>query len=196
MNDKLVIAAMAALIGSVFGAGSVLFLSGKTSYDYLEVRNLTITGQAALIDPSGKEGVVIKEGSVLANNVVFGEKFIGTQYQGRVFVGNLIFTSPDDLVATPTEQWRFFTEMRSSNETGGEMIVRSSNGPNTVGQPINSGCLLRTGFGVNDQPQMFLRVNQNGRKFPVAFDLPPNTKPVPDTEAPAMATDPAAPKPQ
>ena len=203
MNDKIVTAVIAGLIGGIFGACAVLFFSGKTTFEHLEVGNLTITRQATLLDKDGKDDIVLKEGSVLANNLILGKKFIGTQYQGRVFVGNHIFTSPDDLVATPMEQWRFFTEIRSSNDTGGEMIVRSPNGANTVGQPVNNGSLLRTGFNNNDQPQMFFHVNQSGLRVPVAFAVPdqkpsaertPVEQPISGTTN--IATDPGTPKPQ
>ena len=214
MSEKLLSTVVAALVGGIFGAVTVFFFSGQTKFDNLEVGNLTITGQATLLDKTGKEDVVLKEGSVLANNVILSKKFIGTQYQGHVFVGNRMFTSPDDLVATPMEQWRFFTEIGSSPEMGGEMIVRSPNGANVVGQPVNNGVMLRTGFDKDDSPQMFALVNQNGMRLPVPFLRPgPAQQPgaaagesAPTAQAassqekvngtPAVAADPAAPKAQ
>jgi hypothetical protein len=181
MSEKIVSTLFSAFVGGAVGVCVVFFLPSKTKFDTLEVGKLTITTQATLLNAEGKDDVVIKEGSVLANNVILGKKFIGTQYQGHVFVGNRMFTSPDDLVGTPMEQWKFFTEIGSSKEMGGEMIVRSPNGANIVGQPVNSGVLLRTGFDQGDNPQIFARVNQNNMTLPVPF-LRPQQADAPKTE--------------
>ncbi|MDR3196278.1 MAG: hypothetical protein LBU34_00280 [Planctomycetaceae bacterium] len=162
MSEKIVSSLFSALIGGIVGACVVFFMSGKTKFDALEVGSLKITKQATLFNAEGKEDVIIKEGSVLANNVILGKKFIGTQYQGHVFVGNRIFTSPDDLTLTPMDKWKFFTEIGSSEELGGELIVRSPHGANVVGQPVNDGILFRAGFAKDDAPQLFVKSNQNG----------------------------------
>ena len=174
---------ISALIGGIVGAFVVLLVTGHLSpeqavhaqneqelptrkFKAIEVEDLVVTNKAVLQNSEGKEDVVIKDGSVLANNVVLGKKFIGTQYQGHVFVANRMFTSPDDLVATPMDQWRFFTECGSTVENGGEIIVRSANGPNIVGKPINEGLQLRAGFDSDNQPQLFARDNTNGVTVP------------------------------
>ncbi len=182
MSEKLMSSVVSALIGGIVGAAVVFFVGGSSKFDSLEVANLKITKSAMLVNAEGKEDVVIREGSVLANNVVLGKKFIGTQYQGHVFVGNRMFTSPDDLVTTPMDKWRFFTEIGSSNEIGGEMIVRSSNGANVVGQEIHSGVLLRAGFDANNSPQLFARGNENGMTLPVPFLRPSGQPQAPGAE--------------
>lgn len=197
MSEKIISSVISALIGGAVGAAVVFFLgnSSKTQFESLEVGNLKITQSAVLVSAEGKEDVVLKDGSVLANNVILGKKFIGTQYQGHVMVANRMFTSPDDLVATPMEKWRFFTEIGASNEMGGEVVVRSPNGANIVGQPVNTGIFLRTGFDQNDNPQVFARLNENGVTLPVPF-MRPNTQQnaaAPNTEnAPAVAEAPGA----
>ncbi|MDR0336048.1 MAG: hypothetical protein LBI18_03060 [Planctomycetaceae bacterium] len=192
MSDKIVSLLFSALIGGVVGASVVFFMSGKTKFDSLEVGSLKITKQATLLNTEGKDDVVIKDGSVLANNVILGKKFIGTQYQGHVFVGNRMFTSPDDLVATPMEQWKFFTEIGSSDKMGGELVVRSPHGANVVGQPINAGTLFRVGFGENnDAPQLFARSNENGGMLHVGF-LSPRQQPGADASQEDGSTTPAA----
>ncbi|MDR2115099.1 MAG: hypothetical protein LBP87_01835 [Planctomycetaceae bacterium] len=180
MSDKIVSSLFAALIGGIVGACVVFFMSGKTKFEALEVGSLTITKQATLLNAEGKDDVVIKEGSVLANNVILGKKFIGQQYQGHVFVGNRIFTSPDDLMATSMEKWKFFTEIGSSEKVGGELIVRSPHGANVVGQPVNDGILFRAGFGEDDAPQLFVKSNQNGGTLHIPF-LPPRQQPNAET---------------
>ncbi len=172
MREKLILTVVAALVGGVVGACAVFFLTGRDKFESLVVGNLTITGQATLLNADRKEGVILKEGSVLANNMVLGNNIVGTQFQGRVFVGNRMYTSPDDLVATPVEQWRFFTEIGCSPESGGEMLIRSPNGANVLGLPVNSGVLLRAGFDKEDRPQMFAQVNQDGTRLPVPFQRP------------------------
>lgn len=202
MSDKIVSSLFSALIGGIVGACVVFFMSGKTKFDSLEVGSLKITGQATLFNvKEGKEDVVIKDGSVLANNVVLGKKFIGQQYQGHVFVGNRIFTSPDNLVETPMEQWKFFTEIGSSEKMGGELIVRSPHGANVVGQPVNTGTLFRIGFDENnDSPRAFARSNEDGGILHVGFLAPRQAQPGivnPQENGavnPAPATPPASPE--
>ncbi len=172
MKEKLVHTVIAASVGAVFGAIAVFLLTGREKFDSLVVENLTITGQARLVDKSGKESLLLKDGSVLAGNMVLGKNFVGTQFQGQVFVGNRLYTSPDDLVATPVEQWHFYTEIGGSPESGGEMVIRSPNGPNVVGKPIVGGIMLRAGFDKDDRPQMFAQVNQSGDRLPVPFSIP------------------------
>ena len=184
---------VSALVGGIVGAAVVFFVGGKTKFDSLEVADLKITKSATLVNAEGKDDVVIREGSVLANNVILGKKFIGTQYQGHVFVGNRMFTSPDDLVTTPMDKWRFFTEMGSTLDAGGEMIVRSANGANIVGQETNSGVLLRAGFNTDNSPQLFARILENNLTLPVPFMRPP--APQQAENAPADGTVGAAPAP-
>jgi hypothetical protein len=179
MYQKIPSHLISALIGGVVSAVVVLLVTGHFSLEQavhaqnkrepsngkfkkLEVEELVITNRAVLRDSEGKDKVVIKEGSILADDVVLGKKFIGTQYQGHVFVANRMFTTPDDLVATPMDQWRFFTEIGSDNVFGGEVIVRSADGANTVGKQIDSGLQLRAGFDESKQPQFFVRDNSNG----------------------------------
>ncbi|MCL2742591.1 MAG: alanine and proline-rich secreted protein Apa [Planctomycetaceae bacterium] len=179
MSEKLVSSVLSALVGGVVGAAVVFFMGAKTKFDNLEVAQLKITQQAVLVDKDGKDDVILKDGSVLANQVVLGKKFIGTQYQGHVFVGNRIFTTPDNLNEKPMDQWRFFTEMGSSNELGGEVIVRSKNGANVVGQEVTQGWILRNGFDANNEPGVLAVSNQNKAiaKVPFFVPRPPNANP-------------------
>lgn len=174
MSEKLINSVISALIGGVVGAAVVFFLAGnKNQFDSLEVGDLTIKNKAVVLDKDGKDDVILRDGSVLANNVILGKKFIGTQYQGHVFVANHMFTSPDNLNAKPMEEWRFFTEIRSTDQMGGEFIVRSPNGANVVGQPVNKGRMLRTGFDQNENPMMFAVDNAQGGIARVPFVVPP-----------------------
>ncbi|MDR2705294.1 MAG: hypothetical protein LBC02_05915 [Planctomycetaceae bacterium] len=198
MSDKIVSSLFSALVGGIVGACVVFFLSGKTKFDSLEVGSLKITKQATLLNTEGKDDVVIKDGSVLANNVILGKKFIAQQYQGHVFVGNRMFTSPDNLMEKPMDQWKFFTEIGSSDTIGGELIVRSPHGANVVGQPVNTGTLFRIGFDEgSDSPRAFARSNENGGILHVGF-LAPRQQPGAETPpengavAPAPATPPAS----
>jgi len=203
MNDKLMGQIVSALVGGIVGAAVVFFAGGKTKFESLEVANLKITKTATLVNAEGKEDVVIREGSVLANNVILGKKFIGTQYQGHVFVGNRIFTSPDNLMEKPMDQWRFFTEMGSTLDAGGEMIVRSANGANVVGQPVNSGVILRAGFNPNNSPELFAKIIDKDLTLPVPFLNPaamqargtaPGAETPGDAVPPDNTTAPEAPK--
>jgi hypothetical protein len=172
MNQGIMNTVFSAVVGGTIGAAVTFFGTGKTEFENLKVTNLTITKQATLLSKEGKEDVVLKEGSVLANNVVLGRKFVGTQFQGHVVVANRMFTSPDDLVATPMEKWRFFTEIGSTVDAGGEVIVRSAAGPASINQPINNGALLRTGFDKDSTPRIWAVRNQDRNFVPVNLASP------------------------
>jgi len=179
MNQGMMNTVVSAIVGGVVGAGVVFFAAGKdTSGDLkdlsianLKVESLTITNQATLLNKEGKEEVVLKEGSVLAENVILAKKFIGRQFQGHAMVANRVFTTPDDLIATPMEQWRFFAELGSSIDAGGELVVRSANGPASVNRPTNSGTLLRMGYSPEAQPQIWALNNPDRRVIPVSSEL-------------------------
>lgn len=183
MSEKIVTSVISALVGGIVGAVVVFSFAGKTSFDSLEVGKLTIKEEAKVLNEKGEEMIVMKEGSLLANTAIASNKFIGRQYQGHVFVANRLFTTPDDLNAVPMAQWRFFTEVGSSNERGGEVIVRSPNGATVVGQEAKQGFLMRTGFDEKDNPQLFAIANQNGFTAQVPF-MVPNPRPAEGGPAP------------
>jgi hypothetical protein len=186
-----------ALIGGIVGECVVFFMSGKTKFDSLEVGSLKITEQATLFNAKEeKDVVVIKDGSVIVTNAVVGTKFIGHQYQGNVFVGNRLFTSPDDLLNTSMEQWKFFTEIGSSDKAGGELIIRSPRGANIVGKKdLDSGTLFRIGFDEGyDAPRLFAKSNDNGGIAHIGFMPPslPQQQPNANTSQGDGTTPPAA----
>ncbi|GHT46940.1 hypothetical protein FACS189454_08850 [Planctomycetales bacterium] len=186
-----------ALVGGVVGASVVFFTAGNhKSFDNLTVGELTITGQAKLLNKDGKtDDIVFKEGSVLAKNLVVGNKFVGTQYQGKVFVANRMFTTPDDVLGVPMEQWKFFTEIGSSNEMGGEMIVRSATGGAFVNKPNEDGIVLRTGFNQKSSPQIVVVKNTKDRAFVagVPFGVPQQQQTAPNAAVAGQAGTAAAP---
>ncbi|MDR3182020.1 MAG: hypothetical protein LBT89_03720 [Planctomycetaceae bacterium] len=172
-----------ALVGGAVGAATVFFAgSNQSSLDSLTVGDLTIKNKAVLLNKEGKEDVVIKEGSVLANNIVLGKKFIGVQYQGEVFVGNRMFTTPDNLKTTPMEQWHFYTEIGSSPEVGGEFLVRGPNGANVVNQQNVNGITIRTGFNKESMPSIAAVQNKDRSLLGLAPFIAPK-KPQDNTNA-------------
>lgn len=185
---------ISAVVGGVIGAGVVFFgLPKDTAGDLkeltvadLKVTKLTITEQAALLNKDGKENVVLKEGSVMAENVILGNKFIGKQFQGHAIVANRVFATPDDLFTTPMNQWRFFAELGSSKD-GGEVVVRSINGPASVDRPVQSGALIRTGFDPEAKPQILALQNDNRSPMSISNDLSEQQRQMLSTAAPAGA---------
>jgi hypothetical protein len=170
---------VSAIIGGVIGAGVVFLglpkdntgdLKQLTVAD-LKVDKITITQQASLLNKEGKEDVVLKDGSVLAENVILGKKFIGRQFQGHAIVANRVFTTPDDLIATPMEQWRFFAEIGSSADAGGEIVVRSAAGAASVNKPTNGGALIRAGFNPEAQPQILALENASRSALQLSYQL-------------------------
>ena len=169
---------VSAIVGGIVGAAVVFFAGNASDKDpqnvkiqALEVAKLTITDQATLLSKEGKEEVVLKEGSILAENVIFAKKMIGRQIQGHAVVANRVFTTPDDLFATPMESWRFFAELGSSAEAGGEIVVRSAQGAATVNRPTNSGALFRMGYDPEHRPQMLALNNVSRSPMPISNEL-------------------------
>jgi len=167
---------ISAVVGGLVGATVVFFTGGTGDTKNLDVENLkvaklTITDHALLLNKEGKEEVVIREGSVFAENLVIGRKFIGNQFQGHAMVANRVFTSPDNLFNTPMEQWRFFAELGSSTEAGGELVVRSAGGPASINRPTTDGVLFRMGFDTDSRPQMLGIHNPDRRPMPISYEL-------------------------
>jgi len=168
MNQGMMNTVVSAIIGGIVGA-AVVFFAGNTSekdltkvkMQELEVAKLTITDQATLLNKEGNPDVVLKEGSILAENVIFGKKVIARQMQGHAVVANRVFTTPDDLFATPMENWRFFAEIGSSLEAGGEIVVRNAQGAASVNRPTNNGALFRMGYDPEHRPQILALNNVN-----------------------------------
>ena len=189
ISDQLI----SAIIGGVVGAVVVLFVTGpkptleETAYAQLErenvleppsgkfktleVEELIITNQAMLRDKDGKAEVVIKDGSVLVENVILAKKLIGRQIQGHAVAANRVFLSPDDLVSTPMEQWRFFVEIGASIDTGGEIVVRSVDGSATVNKATTEGAFIRTGFDPESRPQIIAFKSSDRSLIPIIFEL-------------------------
>jgi hypothetical protein len=150
---------------------TVLVPRNKGKFESLEVENLVITNQATLLNKEGQPEIVLKDGSVMVENTIVGKKFVGRQFQGHALVANRIFCSPDDLIATPMENWRFSAEIGASAESGGEVIVRSAAGSSSVGKPTKEGALLRAGFDTDTKPQIIALQNEDSRQIPINYSL-------------------------
>ena len=165
---------ISAVIGGIVGAGVVFFAGGSKmdmKMESLEVAKLVITEHATLLNGEGQPELVLQDGSVLANNVMVAKKLVGQQLQGHAIVANRVFTTPDDLMTTPMQNWRFFAELGSSVEAGGELVVRSAAGFASVDRPTAGGALLRTGFDTESRPQVVAIHNQSRSVMPINYDL-------------------------
>ena len=178
MSQGMMNTVVSAIVGGLVGAG-VVFFAGNTcdnasknvKMQELEVAKLTITDQATLLNKEGNPEVVLKEGSILAENVILGKKVIARQIQGHAAVVNRMFTTPDDLFTTPMENWRFFAEIGSSIESGGEIVVRSAQGAASVNRPTNNGALFRMGYDPENRPQMLALHNVNRNPMEINYGL-------------------------
>jgi len=178
MNQGMMNTVVSAIVGGIVGAAVVFFAGNASNKDLtkvkmqeLEVAKLTITDQATLLNKEGNSEVVIKEGSVLVENVILCKKMIARQIQGHAAVVNRLFTTPDDLIATPMENWRFFAEIGSSIEAGGEIVVRSAQGAASVNRPTNNGALFRMGYDPEHRPQMLALHNVNRSPLEINYGL-------------------------
>ena len=177
---QMINAVMSAIVGGAVGAG-VVFFAGNTDNNAVDLENLeaanlkvaslTITDQAVLLNEEGHPVVILREGSILADNVILAKKFVGRQLQGHAIVANRLFTTPDDLIATPMDQWRFFAEIGSSPEVGGEIVIRSDKGFASVNRPTSHGALLRVGFDTEAKPQLLGINNLTRSVLPISNDL-------------------------
>ncbi|MDR2171877.1 MAG: hypothetical protein LBP59_17165 [Planctomycetaceae bacterium] len=169
----LVNSVVSALIGGIVGASVIFFAPAKSKFDKIEVRELNITEQATLLSADKKKSeVVIKNGSVLVANVLGGVRLVGNQVQGHIFIANRMLTSPDNLVLNNNTQWRFFTEIGSSVERGGEIIVRSATGAISGNRldniPVN-GWAFRAGYADGERPDLSFTSNLTKEIMPVAL---------------------------
>jgi len=176
MNQGMMNTVLSAIVGGVIGAGVVFFAGGKVDLNNLElenltVANLTLTTQAVLLNEQGAPELFIRDGSILAERVILGNKLVAQQLQGHAIVGNRVFVTPDNLVHTPMEEWRFFAELGASTDLGGEIVVRSIAGPASVGRPVTTGALLRTGFTPEGGPQILALHNIDRSPMGLSFDL-------------------------
>jgi hypothetical protein len=160
----------------------VFLIPEKTKFDTLEVRELNITGQAQVFsgdkENKDKPDVLINVGGVFARHSLVGERVVGRQMQGHIFVANRMLTSPDDLIGTPITQWSFFTDIGSSTEKGGEVIVRSKSGAvsgTNLDKIEPDGWVLRAGYIDGDKPDVSFFSNKTKEIRPVAmFRIDPN----------------------
>lgn len=176
MNQGVMNTVVSAIVGGVVGAAVVFFAGGKGdvkdfSVENLKVAKLTITDHAFLLNKEGKEAVALKDGSVVAESLVVGHKFVGTQFQGKVMVANRMLTTPDDVLFAPIDKWRFYTELGSSIQAGGELVVRSAAGPLLANQKVTNGALFRMGFDTESRPQMLGLYNPVGSPMEINFTL-------------------------
>jgi len=181
MNQGMMNTVVSAIVGGIVGAGVVFFAGGTSSnmanlkdleLDSLRVGTLTISKEASLLDKEGKQAeLVLRDGSILAENVILGKKVIARQMQGHAIVANRVFTTPDDLIATPMENWRFFAEIGSSIEAGGEIVVRSAAGPASVNRPTTNGALFRVGYDPEQRPQILALQNANRNPLEINYRL-------------------------
>ena len=177
MNQGMMNTVIAAVVGGIIGAGVVFFAGGSKvdlknlELEDLKVANLTLTNQAVLLNENGEPELFIRDGSVLAEKVILGNKLVGQQLQGHAIVANRIFATPDNLVTTPMEQWRFYAEIGASLDAGGEFVVRSVNGPASVGRATTTGALLRYGFTPEGMPQALAIHNANRSVLQITNDF-------------------------
>ena len=139
-------------------------------FKVLEVENLIITNEATLLNNEGRPEISMKDGSVLADKVILGNKIVGKQIQGHAMVANRVFATPDDLTATPMEQWRFYVELGASTDAGGEVIVRDTAGSVVIGKQVSDGSLMRMGYTPEQQPQVLSIRNADRTILPVRFE--------------------------
>lgn len=177
MNQGMMNTVVSAIVGGVIGAGVVFFASGSKvgmkdlELENLKVAKLTITEMATLLNAEGNPELFIRDGSVLAEKVILGNKLVGQQVQGHAVVANRLFATPDNLVTTPMDQWKFYAEIGASLDAGGEVVVRSLGGAATVGKPTTAGALLRTGFTPEGLPQTLAIQNANRSPMQITHEF-------------------------
>lgn len=191
MSQGMMNTVVSAIVGGIVGAGVVFFAGGTgnktdnktdlantTSLELAELKvdKLTITEHAAVLNKEGNPEVILKDGSVLVENVILAKKMIARQLQAHAMVANRVFATPDNLMEVPMEQWKFYAELGASTDAGGEIVVRSANGPASVGKPINAGSLFRMGYDPEYRPQMLALNNPNRAPMNINYELTESQK--------------------
>jgi len=177
MNQGMMNTVISAVVGGVIGAGVVFFTGGSKvdlnnlELENLQVANLTITTQAVLLNEQGNPELFMRDGSILAEKVILGNKLVGQQLQGHAIVGNRVFVTPDNLVQVPMDQWRFYAEIGASNDAGGEVVIRSVGGHALVNRPTTNGALLRQGFDPEGRPQIVALQNFDRSTMQINYEL-------------------------
>lgn len=126
-----------------------------THLEELEVDSLVVR-QKLTVRADGNDGdaLLVKDGSLFVKNRVVATQFLGSQIASSIVVSNRQLTTPDDIFATPPEQWRFYTELGGSTDDGGEILVRSRNGANSIGKSLDDGVMIRVGFDPTESTQL------------------------------------------
>ena len=177
MNQGMANTIISAIVGGIVGAGVVFFAGNKVDLknvelESLKVEKLTIKKEAVLLDKDGEMAeVAIRDGSVLAKNAILGQKVIAQQVQGHAVVVNRLLATPDNLVTTPMEQWRFYAEIGASPQDGGEIIARSVQGASLIGKPTTNGVLFRMGYDPEQRPQILALQNSNRSPMDISNGL-------------------------
>ena len=174
MNQGMVNTVISAVVGGIVGAGVVFFTGGtgkNLELAELKVDKLTITDVATVLNKEGLPEVMLQNGSVLAENVVLAKKMIARQVQSHAMVANRVFATPDNLVETPMEQWKFYAELGASTDAGGEIVVRSATGPASVNKATTNGSLFRMGYDPELRPQMLAINNPNRAPMKINYEL-------------------------
>ena len=180
--NQIVNTIIAAIVGGVVGAGVVFFSGGAGSANAkadltnlelaeLKVGKLTISDAATLLNKEGKPEVLLKDGSVFAENVIISKKMITRQLQGQTMVANRMLATADDIFQIPMEQWKFYAELGATTEGGGEVIVRSVNGPAAVNRPTTGGSMLRIAHTPELQPQILALSNLERSKLDISYAI-------------------------
>ena len=199
MNQGMMNMVISAVVGGIVGAGVVFFANdnkvdlNNLELENLKVANLTISTQATLLNTEGNPELFIRDGSILAEKVILGNKVVCQQLQGHALVANRIFATPDNLVSTPMEQWKFYAEIGASLDAGGEIVVRSVAGPASVGRPTTAGALLRAGFTPEGGPQVLALQNFDRSPMAISFDLSEQQRRLLSTAAGSFSSDATAP---
>lgn len=175
MREKILHLLISAFVGGFVAIAIVFWHTPKTPrFDKLEVGTLVVTDQLSMRDRNATDDeILMKSGSIMLQNKVVASQFLGTQMAASVFVGNRMYTTPNNLFATPISEWKFFTELGSDPQCGGELLVRSSKGGSGVRAEINEGLYLKMGFDAQENLMVFAQNNASSIPLPIVRRQPP-----------------------
>ncbi|MDR3110651.1 MAG: hypothetical protein LBU65_13365 [Planctomycetaceae bacterium] len=175
MREKIINSVISAIVGGITAFIVMWWCTPKTVHiNSLEVGTLNVTEQLSMRSNSvGNDEILMKSGSIILQNKVVASQFLGTQVSASVLVGNRIYTSPDNLFATPMNDWKFFTELGSDPLNGGELLVRSPKGGNSVHAKIEDGIFIRMGFDSTDKVTFYAQHNASTIPLEIVRRQPP-----------------------
>lgn len=165
MRDKLINVLLSAFVSGIVAYTVVNMMERRTHSelpDTLSIKKLEVADSISIKSSEGMDEAVVlrNDGLIFAKNKIITDLYLGKQFTGRFLVGNRVLVSPNDLIKDPIESLEFMGELGINDKTGGgELLIRSAQGGNHVGDGAQKGQFAQIMFDQNEILQFFVHDN-------------------------------------